>query len=271
MAEGITTKLLLLVLMPVLSALFAGSEAAILSSQRTRVHHLVSIGVPGAGTLAKLLDKPERLLSIVLLANTITISTSATLATAIAISLAGDSGLALFTATSVVTVLLLIFGGVTPTVIGARWGERLAVVLAPPIHWSGILFYPLVRVFEFFGQMVSRIAGGSPRALVTEEEIGTMILVGRRAGAVEQSEPDMISRVFRFGDPQVREVMTPRTEVEWVEEGTTLSQFLAPYQRQPFSRYPRCQGGSRQRHRHPVDPRCAHRAGRGRTSARAIP
>jgi putative hemolysin len=105
------------------------------------------------------------------------------------------------------------------------------------ISW---LFTPFVFVLSWIALGFTRLVGGTavPKSLVSEEEIRIMISVGHKEGTVEESEAEMLHKVFDFGDRPVREIMVPRTEVVGVEKGTSLADFLAIYAESPLSRFP---------------------------------
>ena len=221
-----------------LSAFFSSSETAFISLQRIRVEHLVNTKVAGAGRVAKMLQRPERLLSTILLGNNLVNTAAAALATFLAIRIWGSQGV-LF-ATIGITVFLLIFCETTPKTIATQHAERLSLVLARPIEVISWLFTPFVVVLSWMASGFSKLLGGAPvpRSLVSEEEIRTMISVGHKEGTVEEAEAEMLHKVFDFGDRPVREVLVPRTEVVWVEKGTKLADFLGIYAQSPLSRFP---------------------------------
>ena len=241
MIEGVSVLTLgLLFLCILLSAFFSSSEAAFLSVQRVKVRHMVSTGVAGARRMASMTEHPERLLPTVLLGNNLVNTAAAALGTTVALTLINDTGTAILAATIGVTVLLLIFGETLPKTVAVRHPERVALLYAIPLQWMERLLFPLARVLQGITLLVvSRLTGGvSQRALVTEEEIKVLISLGRETGVVEHAEAEMLGKVFRFGDRQVQEVMTPRTEIVWIEQGMTLAQFLEVSAQQYHSRFP---------------------------------
>ena len=229
--------LVLLLLCLVASAFFSSAETAFVSLPRTRIKHLVGISASGAERVERMMERSERLLATVLLCNNFVNVAAAALGTAIAVDIwAGDIGV--LVATIVVTILLLVFAEVTPKTVAMRHPERLALVYVYPLELITKLVYPLTAVLNWIG---SALAGGRarvPRALVSEEEIRSMISVGREEGTVEEGEAEMLHNVFEFGDRSVREVMTPRPEVSWIEEGTGLGDFLNTYAGYPHTRFP---------------------------------
>lgn len=229
--------LVLLVLCLVASAFFSSAETAFVSLPRTRIKHLVSTGVSGAERVERMMGRSERLLATVLLCNNFVNVAAAALGTAVAVTIwAGDLGVLI--ATIAVTILLLLFAEVTPKTFAMRHPERLALVYVYPLELITKLVYPLAAILSWIGSALTGGKARVPKTLVSEEEILSMISVGREEGTVEESEAEMLHKVFDFGDRSVREVMTPRPEVVWIEEGTALTDFLATYAEFPHTRFP---------------------------------
>ena len=231
--------IVLLVICLVLSAFFSGSETAFISLQRFRLEYLISTEVKGAGRVARLIEKPERFLSVVLLGNTLVNAAAAALATAVAVYYWGEQ-LGIILATIILTVILLIFCEATPKTFAAQHAERLSLILHRPIRAVSWLFTPFVIALSWIASAFTRIVGGSlvPRSIISDEEIRTMISVGREEGTVEEAEAKMLHKVFDFGDHPVREVMVPRLEVASLQQGATIADFLQLYTETPISRFP---------------------------------
>ena len=221
-----------------LSAFFSSSETAFIASQRIRIEHLVSTKVNGAKRVSKMLQRPEKLLSTILLGNNFVNTAAAALATALAVKYWPEHGVLI--ATIVVTILLLVFAETTPKTIATQHAERLSLLFARPIQIVSWLFTPFVIVLSWIASGLSKLAGGAPvpRSLVSEEEIRTMISVGHKEGTVEEGQAEMLHNVFDFGDRPVREVMVPRPEVVCIEQGSTVADFLTLYTESPLSRFP---------------------------------
>jgi putative hemolysin len=234
-----TLYLVLLIVCLFLSAFFSSSETAFISLQKIRVQHLVDTKVRGAKRVAKMMEKPEKFLSTVLLGNNLVNTAAAALATYLAISFWGDRWGVLI-ATIVVTIVLLIFCETTPKTIATRHAEGMSLAFVGPIEALSWLFTPFVFVLSWIASGFAKIFGGKavPRSLASEEEIRTMISMGHKEGTVEQEEAEMLHNVFEFGNRPVLEVMVPRTEVIWVTKGTKVSDFLKLYAENPLSRFP---------------------------------
>jgi putative hemolysin len=147
---------------------------------------------------------------------------------------------AVLIATVVVTVVLLIVGETVPKIAAAQHSEKVALFNVTPVTFLSWILSPAVAVLEWIGTGFSKLIGGPPtrRTIVTEEEIRTMISVGREEGVVEESEAKMLHNVFEFGDHPIREAMIPRPEVVWVQKGTKFMDFLRLYSQSPHTRFP---------------------------------
>lgn len=240
---NIELYIVLLVVCLALSAFFSGSETAFISLQRFRLEFLVNTRVKGAANVARMIEKPEKFLSVVLFGNTLVNAAAAALTTTIAVDIGGRSGLSegtsILIATIVLTIALLIFCEVTPKTIAAQHAERLSIVLHRPLQLIAWLFTPFVIALSWIGAGFTKIVGGTPvsRSIISDEEIRTMISVGRDEGTVEEGEATLLHKVFDFGDRPVHEVMVPRLEVFGIEQGSTIGDFMKLYAENPISRY----------------------------------
>jgi len=237
--EGINALYLaLFIVCLVLSAFFSSSETAFTSLRRIRVEQMVNTKVTGAERVAKMMQRPENLLSTILTGNNLVNTAAAALGTILAVSVWGKWGILI--ATIGVAIILLIFCETTPKIIAVHNAERLSIKLARFVEVTSRAFTPAVLALSSIASRLSRLAGGKPvaRSLVSEEEIRTMISVGHKEGTVEKTEAEMLHKVFDFGDRPVREVMVPRPEVVSIEQGSTVADFLAVYAQSPISRFP---------------------------------
>jgi putative hemolysin len=222
-----------------LSAFFSSAEAAFISMPKLRVKYLVESGIKGAGQLAKAAEKPERFLATVLLGNNLVNVAAATLGTIMAVAVFGLPWGPII-ATVGVTALILVFGEVIPKTMAMHHAQRLSLLYINPMRVLEYCLYPFVIALGHIGlgftKMVAEPQEG--RGLVSEGEIRSAINVGEFEGVVEQDEAKMLHKVFEFTDRPVSKVMTPRTEIVWVEQGTKLSDFLDVYTKTPYSRFP---------------------------------
>ena len=227
----------------ILSAFFSSSETAFIALSRPRLLHLVSIGRPRARLVSSLVQRPERLLSTVLLGNNLVNTGAAAVGTALAIKFISNDSLAVVISTLGVTGLILIFSEALPKTVAWNRSENLAFAAARPLKLVEWLLSPAVRLLQGITLAFNRLLGiTSQRSYVSEEEIRTMIAAGAQTGEMEASEAALLEKVFRFGDQQIREIMTPRTAIVWVEMGMTLNEFLKLYAQHSHTRFPVFEG-----------------------------
>jgi len=222
-----------------ISAFFASAEIAFINLQKFRLKHLESTGAPGAKRVAKIMEHPERFLSTVLTGISFTETVVVFLGGILFVTFLGDT---IGTPVGIVAIafVLLIFAKVVPKTFAASHPERLALVYSRPVDWISKLLFPLVTMLSWIATIFSRVTGGHPmpRALLSKEEIGTIIAMGEQEGVVAEEEATMLRKVIRFGERQVRAVMTPRSDVVFIEREATLADFFAQYALAPALRYP---------------------------------
>lgn len=206
---------------------------------RIRVKHLLSNDVKFADILESFQKQPGMFLSAILLGNTMVNIAAASLGTVIAVSLLGDN-LGALVATICITLLVLVLGEVIPKTVAAHNAEKIALAYAVPVQLVIWILYPLVWVLNKIGAGFSRMVTdtGEARLTVDEAEIRTAIDVGEAEGVWKETEADMIHKAFEFPDRPVSDVMQPRTEISFIEEGTPLAEFLQTYSEHPHSRFP---------------------------------
>jgi len=231
--------LILFVVCLVLAAFFCSAETAFIGTQKLRLQHLIHTGHPRARVVARIVEHPEKFLATVLLCINFFETAVATLGTLMAISLWGENvGAAV--ATIVVTVLTLVLAELIPKSLATRYGEKLALFYATPVEITATILYPFVFVLNHIGIRFTRIAGEEDEAkpTISEAEFRTAITVGEAEGVVGERAAEMLHNVFDFGNRPVREVMVPRPEVIFIEQGSTLADFLKLFAQYPLTRFP---------------------------------
>ena len=232
-------RLALLAVCLALSGFFSASETAFIALPRARLLHLVRRGQPGANRVAHLIQRPERFLATVLLSNNLVNTAGAALATVLAGGLIGNDSLAVVVATLGVTLVVLLFGETLPKPVAWHRSERVAFAVSGPLTVVELVLSPAVQLLQGFSTLTNKALGISGMSAgVGDEEIRTLIAAGAQTGTVEASEAALLEKVFRFGDRQMREIMTPRPEIIWLERGTPLSDFLSIYRENSHTRFP---------------------------------
>ena len=194
--------------------------------------------IPGAKRVHDMVNNTERLLSTILLGNNLVNVAFTAVVTALAVKWLKEGPVAVAAATIVGTGLLLIFGEIIPKSIAVKKAERVSFLYARPLKSIELSLYPLILFLQWLSRTTQSIFGQEQEEVVTEGEILSMIDLGEAEGTVEPNEAEMLENVFRFGDTQVREIMTPRTEIIVMDRGTTLNDFLNIYSEHSHTRFP---------------------------------
>lgn len=233
------TYLVLSLAFLIVCAFFASAEIGFINLQRIRLKHLQEEGVHGAERVARLMEHPERFLSTVLTGVSFAETIVVALGTMFIVALLGE-GLGTPLAIVILALVLLVFAKVIPKTIAAQHPERVALLYSRTIELMSKLLHPLVIALSWVAARFTPITHSStmPGALMSREEISTVISIGEEQGVVDEASAEMLRKVVGLGECQVREVMTPRTEAIWLEEGATLADFFKLYTESPAQRYP---------------------------------
>ena len=189
--------------------------------------------------VAKLLEKKEHLINTILISNDLVNIFLSAILTSIALSLFGQKGVSIATFTA--TILLLIFGEITPKTIAARCPDPIAYRLSGFISIFVKLMHPLVFVVTAFAQVVLRIFGIKPdrqKKSYTEEEIKTFFDMSWESGVIEEDENRFMNQIFKFSDLQAQDIMVPRTKIRAVPFDASYRDIIELSQRLGFERFP---------------------------------
>ncbi|MGB5833927.1 MAG: hemolysin family protein [Thiohalocapsa sp.] len=228
--------LLTLLFLLVLSGLFSGSETALVSISLARAEALYREGRPGASALYRLKTNPSRMLITILIGNNVVNIGASAIATVLATRWFGHLGPGI--AVGVLTVLILIFGEITPKSLATRYSERISLVIAPIMVAIMRAIFPLVWLFNAFTNWVQRMTGGEGDPMVTEAELISMTEHGEEEGTIEADEREMIERVFILNDLKAGDVMTPMRRVFALDGRRSVDDILREVLARPFSRVP---------------------------------
>ncbi|WP_294350989.1 hemolysin family protein [uncultured Clostridium sp.] len=241
MDSSYTGEIILLVILLVLSGFFSMAETALMSLSKIRIRHMVEEKVKGAKLVEKLLEEPNKLLGAILIGNNIVNIGASSLATNVTAKLLGGSEASIAISTFGMTILVLIFGEITPKSIAKQKSESVSLFVSRPIRLCVIIFKPFVAIFTGISSLFIRLFGGDPKAtepFITEEELKTMVGVSEEEGVLEDVEKEMIFNVFDFADMQVKDVMVQRVDVTAIDSEATYDEILEVVKKEQFSRIP---------------------------------
>ena len=253
---AISLEILFILLLILLNGVFSLSELALVSARRARLAVLERKGVPGAALARVLAEDPQRFLPTVQVGITlVSVFTGVFGGARIASHLQAwleqfpaiapaAGGLALAVVVVVTTYLTLVLGELVPKQLALRRPEQMAALVAPPMVWMSKATGPAVWLLGLSSTLVLRLFGlhRTARQLVTEEELRALLAEGAQAGVLETEERDMIERVLRLADKPVRAIMTPRTELVWIDRTDPPKEIAATLKAAPHSRFVVCDG-----------------------------
>ncbi len=213
-----------------------------MSLNRYRLKHLAKNNHLGARKAAALLERPDRLIGLILIGNNFVNILASAIATVIAVRLWGDAGIAI--ATAALTLVILIFAEVTPKTLAALHPERIAFPAAVLLRPMLRLFYPLVATVNAITNFILRLFGVNPldgkNDHLSTEELRT--LVNESGALIPQSNQSMLLGVLELGDVTVNDIMIPRNEVEGIDLDQELEQILEQLSCTKHTRLPVYQG-----------------------------
>ena len=226
-------------------AFFTSAEAALVAVNKIRIQFLDGQGNAAAGVVNRVLAQHEKFFATILLSqNAFTIFATA-IGTALAADLLQNAGYAALLTSVIMTVVISIFGEITPKTLAATYSERWSLLAGRPVALVMLVCTPFIYLFTVVPRLMYKLLGTSPDAWqtgLTEGELRMMIDLSSQQGEVEQEEAQRLHRVFNFRDRRLSEIMTPRTEIVWIEKGTTLREFLALYAENSHTRFPVFEG-----------------------------
>ena len=226
-------------------AFFTSAEAALVAVNKIRIQFLDGQGNAAAGVVNRVLAQHEKFFATILLSqNAFTIFATA-IGTALAADLLQNAGYAALLTSVIMTVVISIFGEITPKTLAATYSERWSLLAGRPVALVMLVCTPFIYLFTVVPRLMYKLLGTSPDAWqtgLTEGELRMMIDLSSQQGEVEQEEAQLLHRVFNFRDRRLSEIMTPRTEIVWIEKGTTLREFLALYAENSHTRFPVFEG-----------------------------
>ncbi len=223
----------------VLSGFFSGSETALVSIQRERVHQLAEKDRRGA-KLQMLLSDPDRTLSTLLVANNFVNILAAAVATALLIDLAGQSW-GPWIVTLALTAVILVFGEIGPKTLANRYPERFSLLVAGPITSLVTVLKPISRSFILITRGIFkllRVDLGTGIAPVTEDDIRALAFIGESTGEIKAAEREIIDALFSLEDRPIREVMTPRVDMISISIPVTSAKIEEAVASSGHSRFP---------------------------------
>ena len=232
--------ILLLTVLIFLSGVFSASETALTSYRSVNLENLDKDSKK-AKVLRKWLKSPNEMLTGMLLGNNIVNILASSIATAVTFNVMGTSPKAIAIATVLMTVVILIFGEITPKIMAKNHAASIAEKVIIPIYYLTLITKPIVVVLMAVSKFLGRVFGVNlqdENLMITEEDIISFVNVGEAEGVIEEEEKEMIHSIVGFGETTAKEVMTPRTSMFAIEGSKTIDGIWDELMHNGFSRVP---------------------------------
>lgn len=239
MGTTLGMQITILVSLLFFSAFFSMSETALMSMSKIRLRHLVENHVKHAKLTQDLLDHPNQLLGTILVGNNLVNIAASAIATSIAIYFWNNKGVGI--ATFLMTLLILIFGEITPKNIAIDYTEEIVLFIAPIMNVFVKIFSPVVWVLTNFTNGLLHLFGlnkQEKKPLITEEELKTIVEVSSQEGVLESDEKEIIDNIFEYSDMRVKDIMIQRMDIVAVDVSATYEEVVAAFGEKQFSRIP---------------------------------
>ena len=232
-------QLVCILVLVFLSAFFSSSETALTTVNKIRMKNLAENGDKRAAKVLKVTSDSGKMLSAILIGNNIVNIGASSIATILAIDIFGDIGSGI--ATGVLTIIVLIFGEVSPKTMATIKADSFALAIAGIID---VLMFVLTPVIFIINKLASgvlfllRVDPNEAEKAMTEDEIRTIVDESQESGAIEDEEREMIHNVFDFGDSLAKEVMIPRIDMTFVQADASFEELIEIYRENKYTRYP---------------------------------
>ena len=239
MDSGQALQILIVIGLLALSAFFSSSETAMMAVNKIRVRNLADAGLSSAQTLMKVLDNQPKMLSAILIGNNIENISASSLATILVTRAFGDMYVGV--GTGILTLLVLIFGEITPKTSATLYSETMALRFAKPIYMIMQVLTPVIFIVDKLSQGVLRLLHVDPNKkqdAITEDELRTIVEVSHEEGVIESDEKKMIYNVFDFGDSVAKDIMVPRIDMTFIDVDATFSEVIEVFREVKYTRYP---------------------------------
>ena len=235
-------NVLILVILILLSGFFSASEAALSAYRSNYLEKLDEEKHPKKyAVMKKWLKDPNAMLTGIVIGNNVVNILASSIATIVIVNYFGNKGSSVALATAIMTILILIFGEISPKLMARNNSAKIAEAVSVIIYVLSIILTPVVYCLIFISRFVGRILGvnmTSPQLMITEEDIISFVNVGNAEGIIEEDEKEMIHSIVTLGETSAKEVMTPRTSMLAFEGAKTINEVWDEIVDNGFSRIP---------------------------------
>lgn len=237
--------IVILIILLGLSGFFSSAETAFTSSNHIKLRTLASKGNKNAVLVLKIMKKPEKMLSAVLIGNNIVNLSASALLTAITIKLFGNASIG--AATGILTFLVLIFGEIAPKSFATKNAEVLVLIYAAPVYGLIFVLTPVIAAVNIAASAVLKAFGIDVKKnneAMTEDELRTIVNVSHEEGVIENEERNIINNVFDFAGVLAKDVMVQRIDMVFIDINAGYDEIIEIYRQERYTRLPVYEGST---------------------------
>ena len=232
-------QLLILILLIGLSAFFSSAETALTTVNKIRIRNLAEAGDKSAVTLTKVLEDQGKMLSAILVGNNVVNLTASSMSTTLAMNIWSNKAVGI--ATGVLTLVILVFGEISPKTISTLYSEKISLKYAKIIYLFMTVMTPVIYAVNVLSSGFLRLVHVDPnrkQEAITEDELRTIVEVSHEEGVIESEEKKIINNVFDYGDSVAKDIMVPRIDMAMVEVGATYDELIDIFREEKYTRMP---------------------------------
>ena len=237
------TQIIIMLVCLIGSAFFSGTETAFTSANKTKLKNLAEEGSKRAALVLDISDKYDKLLTTLLVGNNIVNILLSSMATVFFMEILLNTKIANSYAaisTAVITVIVLIFGEISPKTLAREHAEGFAMTVAPIIRFFMIILTPINALFSLWKKILSKIFKSNNNDTVTEGELLTLVDEAHEDGSIDEYDKELIENIFDFDDISAGEIATHRTDLTFLSIDQTVEEWDTIVKNSRFSRYPIC-------------------------------
>lgn len=237
--DSVAIRLVVIIILLGLSAFFSSSETALTTVNKIRIRTLAEAGDKQARWVMKLAESQGKMLSAILIGNNVVNLSASSMLTVLATEIFGSR--AAGAATGVLTLLILIFGEITPKTVATLEAERYALRYGHIIYLLMVALTPVIYMVNWMSHGVLRFLNVDPNKPgddITEDELRTIVEVGHEKGVIESEEKEMINNVFDLGDSVAKDIMVPRIDMTFININSGFDELLEIFRQERYTRLP---------------------------------
>ena len=239
MDPSIIVQIVALILLIALSAFFSSAETSFVTCNKMRMKSLAEDGNKKARRVLKITADSSKMLSAILIGNNLVNISASSLATLIAQKLWGNAAVSIIT--GALTIIVLIFGEITPKTIATGSADKIALSYSGVINFLMIILTPFIFIINLMAKGVLKLFRYDPNKQTTsytEDELRTIVDVSHEEGVLEAEEHEMINNVFDFGESQAKDVMIPRIDMTCIPVESTFDEIVEVFRQDKYTRLP---------------------------------